>query len=112
MSIDTSLMGEFQIPTWKERQFTACWYAIAEVWANVLQAQEKVTWNGRDKHKALQAHMETMFGGAYTPKVSVDELVQFSIKHFNVDFDGLILINKESFKRRQQYKNNNFKKSA
>lgn len=102
MVIDISLMGELKIGTYTERAFKSAWYGLLEIWGNTVQLQSHVTWKG-EKWDELKAVMVENFGSPDAPKVSTEELVAFSIKCFNKDLSGLLEINRESFKKRQQF---------
>lgn len=76
---------------------------VARSMGNFLQLQNKVKWDAQ-KWAELRKVMAENFGIAESPKVSTEQLVEFSLKYFDKDLASLLEVNRESFKRRQQFK--------
>lgn len=102
MAIDITLMGKLKINIYEERAFKSVWYGLLEVWGQHIQTREQVVWK-TEKWNTLKAKMVELFGEPDAPKISTEELVKFSIKYFNKDLDCLLEINRESFRKRQKF---------
>ncbi|NJN07497.1 MAG: hypothetical protein HC815_05720 [Richelia sp. RM1_1_1] len=102
MAIDITLMDELVIGTYTERAFKSCWYGLIEVWGQHIQTREQVIWKS-EKWNCLKEKMIELFGEPDAPKISTEELVEFSKEYFNKDLDDLVEINRESFRKRQQF---------
>lgn len=103
MSIDITVMGEYAIGTYEERAFKSAWYGLAEVWGNFVQLQRGEKW-GNQQWGELKAVMVENFGSAEAPKISTEQLVQFSMEYFDKDLAALLETNRNSFKKREEYK--------
>lgn len=103
MAIDLNLMEGYKIGTYNERAFKSAWHGLAEVWGNFVQTRNQEQWGG-EKWNELKSIMTTNFGSPTEPKVSTEQLVEFSMKYFNRSLDDLIEINRASFKKREALK--------
>lgn len=104
MAVDIKLMDELVIGTYIERAFKSAWYGLLETWGQHLQIKQQVIWKA-EKWNELKAKMVELFGEPDAPKVSTKKLVEFSKKYFNKDLEALIETNRESFRKRQKFVN-------
>lgn len=97
----TTLRGSFQIPDYKGRKFKAVYYALQETWGQTIQAQSKTSWN-KANWEEFKSHFSATFGTVAHPKYSVEQIVEYSIKHFNKGLEELLKVNKRTWERRER----------
>ncbi|KYC34523.1 hypothetical protein WA1_50810 [Scytonema hofmannii PCC 7110] len=101
--IDDSAMGIFQISSYNQRKFKAVYYALQETWGQTIQAQSKTNWN-KANWEEFKSHFWATFGTVDHPKYSVEQIVEYSIKHFNKGLEELLEVNKRTWERRERLK--------
>lgn len=101
--IDDSSMGVFRIGSYNERKLKAVYYTLRETWGLTLQAQSGTKWNKADWQE-FKAKFAATFGAVDNPKYTAEQMVEYSIKHFNKGLEELLEVNKLSWKRRELFK--------
>lgn len=101
--IDDSSMGVFRISSYNERKLKAVYYALQETWGQTLQAQSGANWN-KVNWQEFKAKFAATFGTVDNSKYTVEQMIEYSIKHFNKGLEELLEVNKRSWKRRELFK--------
>lgn len=100
--INDSAMGVFRIASYNERKLKAVYYSLQETWGQTLQAQSQTNWNKANWEK-FKSHFSSTFGTVDNPKYSVEQMVEYSRKHFNKGLEELLEVNRRSWKRRESF---------
>ena len=97
--IDDSLMGEYQIDTFSERKYNAVFYSIKDI--HYLESK-RMAGEAFDK-EAFKIQFELTFGKAEDKRYSLEQLLTFAKEKFNLGMEELLLHNKKSWQRREQW---------
>jgi hypothetical protein len=101
--IDDSAMGIFKIPSYKERKLKAVYYGLQETWGQTIQAQSQANWK-KTEWEDFKTRFAFAFGTADNPRYSIEQMVEYSIKHFNKGLEELLEVNKRSWEKRERIK--------
>ena len=101
--IDDSAMGIFQIASYNERKLKAVYYGLQETWGKTVQAQYQINWN-KAQWDEFKSRFVATFGSIENPKYTVEQMVEYSIKHFNKGLEELLEVNKRTWKQRDRWK--------
>lgn len=101
--IDDSAMGIYQIADYNERKLKAVYYGLQETWGKTIQAQSQIKWNLAQWNEFKSRFVAT-FGTIENPKYTVEQMAEYSIKHFNKGVEELLEVNKKTWKQRNCWK--------
>lgn len=97
--IDDSLMGEYQIDAFYERKYNAVFYSIKDI--HYLESKRMLS-EAFDK-EAFKIQFELTFGKAEGKRYNLEQLLTFAKEKFNLGMEELLLHNKKSWQRREQW---------
>ncbi|OUL28584.1 hypothetical protein [Nostoc sp. 106C] len=101
--IDDSAMGVYQIASYNDRKLKAVYYGLQETWGKTLQAQFQTNWN-KARWNDFKTKFATTFGTIENPKYTVEQMIEYSIKHFNKGLEELLEVNKRTWQQRERWK--------
>lgn len=99
--IDDNAMGIYKIADYNERKFKAVYYGLQETWGKTIQAQSQTNWN-KTQWDTFKARFLATFGSVENPKYSVQQMVDYSIQHFNKGLEELLEVNKRTWLQRER----------
>lgn len=90
-------MGEFEITPYKDREYSAVYYGIREMYGQVCKKSDpEFDW------EAFNAKFEQCFGKVEDRKYSLEELGEFTNVYFNKSIEDVVQYNRRSLNRRKQ----------
>ncbi|KAB8314435.1 hypothetical protein SD81_038695 [Tolypothrix campylonemoides VB511288] len=101
--IDDSAMGIYQIADYNERKLKAVYYGLQETWGKTIQAQSQINWN-KAQWNEFKSRFVATFGTIKNPRYNVEQMIEYSIKHFNKGLEELLEVNKRTWKQRERWK--------
>jgi hypothetical protein len=99
--IDDSIMGIYQIAAYNERKLKAVYYGLQETWGKIIQAQSQTNWT-KAQWDEFKFRFIATFGTIENPKYTVEQMVEYSIKHFNKGLEELLEVNKRTWQQRKR----------
>ncbi|MCC5668540.1 hypothetical protein LC653_33005 [Nostoc sp. CHAB 5784] len=99
--IDDNAMGIYRIASYNEHKFNAVYYGLQETWGKTIQAQSQANWN-KAQWDEFKSRFIATFGTVKNPKYCVQQMVDYSIKHFNKGLEELLEVNKRTWLQRKR----------
>ena len=97
--IDDSLMGEYQIDAFSERKYNAVFYSIKDI----HYLESKLMLGEAFDKEAFKIQFELTFGKVEDKRYNLEQLLTFVKEKFNLGMEELLLHNKKSWQRREQW---------
>ncbi|MEI2578006.1 hypothetical protein [Scytonema sp. PRP1] len=97
--IDDSAMEQFKVESFDVRKYNAIFYSIRDLYGRESQRQlgaDNFDW------AAFKAQFEICFGRPEDRRYTIEQLLIFAQKKFNMGLEDLLVYNRKSWKRREE----------